>query len=341
MTNAPRLLDKLVSMTAIHDVELMEFSLLKTLAEFVRPQELLILKLDRNGHPCYQLSFKQEKYEISLDDISMSDEIQAAIDIVQRTKQPYTRRLNPDRLIGIWHILQTRSQDFYLVSTTANQLSKLDAYMTNGLLGVYRNFIAVLIEAQRDQLTGLANRKTFDEVINKIYFQLPPSTDPVQIDRRNDSQCKNDGFWLGMADLDNFKRINDTWGHLYGDEVLLLTSQLMQGLFRESDYLFRFGGEEFVIIVRSANEEGALRAFERFRAAIECHLFPQVGQVTISIGVTKMDSSIFSAALLDHADKALYYAKQNGRNKVCFFESLVENGLVEISEIKAGEIELF
>jgi diguanylate cyclase (GGDEF)-like protein len=144
-----------------------------------------------------------------------------------------------------------------------------------------------------------------------------------------------------MADLDNFKRINDTWGHLYGDEVLLLTAQLMQGHFRESDYLFRFGGEEFVIIVRTANEELAQRAFERFRRAVEEHLFPQVGQVTISIGVTKMDPSVFTATLLDHADKALYYAKQNGRNQVCFFENLLSSGLVETSEIVMGEIELF
>lgn len=341
MSNAPRLLDKLVSMTAIHDVELMEFSLLKTLEEFVRPQELLILKLDRNGQPCYQLSLRKDTYEIISDNISIPEEILAAIEIVRRTKQPFNRRINEGKLRSIWHILQSKSHDAYLVATTTNELSKLDAYMINGLLGVYRNFIAVLIEAQRDQLTGLANRKTFDEVINKIYFQLPLSTDPVPIERRSEGDSQNTGFWLGMADLDNFKRINDTMGHLYGDEVLLLTSQLMQGHFRESDYLFRFGGEEFVIIIRTPNEASALRAFERFRIAVQDHLFPQVGQVTISIGVTKMDPSIFTATLLDHADKALYYAKQNGRNQVCFFEKLLESGQVELSEITSGEVELF
>lgn len=321
MTNAPRLLDKLVSMTAIHDVELMEFSLLKTLVEFVRPLELLILKLDRFGQPCYQLSLKQEKYEITHDDISIPDEIMAAIEIVRRTKQPFSRRLDPARLLAVWHILQTKSQDAFLVTITTNELGKLDTHMTNGLLGVYRNFFAVLSEAQCDQLTGLANRKTFDEVVNKIYSQLPPPTDPVPVERRAAEKPRSTSFWVGMADLDNFKRINDTWGHLYGDEVLLLTSQLMQGHFRESDYLFRFGGEEFVIIIRAPHEDQAEQAFERFRRAIEEHIFPQVGQVTISIGVTKMDPSIFTAALLDHADKALYYAKQNGRNQVCFLRN--------------------
>jgi diguanylate cyclase (GGDEF)-like protein len=341
MTNAPRLLDKLVSMTAIHDVELMEFSLLKTLVEFVRPQELMIIKLDRNGHPCYQLSLKHEKYEIIHDDICMPNEIMAAIELVRRTKQSFNRRLDPLRLLAVWNILQTKSQDVFLVTITANEVGKLDAYMINGLLGVYRNFFAVLNEAQRDQLTGLANRKTFDEVVNKIYFQLPPSTDPVPVERRAESPSRSKGFWVGMADLDNFKRINDTWGHLYGDEVLLLTSQLMQGHFRESDYLFRFGGEEFVIIIRAAHEDQAEQAFERFRRAMEEHIFPQIGQVTISIGVAKMDASIFTATLLDHADKALYHAKKNGRNQVCFFEKLLRDGLVEESDIRTGEVELF
>ena len=110
MTTTPRLLDKLVSMTAIHDVELMEFSLLKTMEEFIRPQELLILKLDRNGQPCYQLSLRQDKYEIALDGISIPEEILMAIEIVRRTKQPFNRQVDSTRILTIWHILQAKSQ---------------------------------------------------------------------------------------------------------------------------------------------------------------------------------------------------------------------------------------
>jgi diguanylate cyclase (GGDEF)-like protein len=192
-----------------------------------------------------------------------------------------------------------------------------------------------------DDLTGLPNRKTFDDIINKIHSQKPIPTEPVPVERRLPVSEKNAYFWLGIADLDNFKRINDAWGHLYGDEVLLLTSQLMQGHFRETDYLFRFGGEEFIIILRSASEEMARRAFERFREAMESHCFPQIGQVTISIGFTKMDPNVFKTALLDRADKALYYAKKNGRNQVCFFEKLLEDGLVEEKDFVPGEVELF
>jgi diguanylate cyclase (GGDEF)-like protein len=341
MTNAPRLLDKLVSMTAIHDVELMEFSLLKTLEEFLRPQELLILKLDQNGRPSYQLRLRQEKYEIVLDSITLSDEILATIEIVRSTKRSFNRPLNSNLMLTVWHVFQEKSHEIFLVTITSSQITKQDAYMIKGLLGIYRNFFTVLSDSQRDQLTGLFNRKTFDDVINKIYFQRPLSTEAVLVERRCKNDIANPEFWIGMADLDNFKRINDTWGHLYGDEVLLLMSQLMQGHFRENDHLFRFGGEEFVIIIRTKNEEQAHSAFERFRVAMESHPFPQVGQVTVSIGVAKMCPNIFSATLLDHADKALYHAKQNGRNQVCFYEELVDNGLIEETAFTSGEIELF
>lgn len=341
MPSAPRFLDKLVSMTAIHDLELMEYSLLKTLEEFIRSDEMLILKFDRNGNPFYQLKLHKKKYEIIWEDIKIEKEIRAAIDIVRKTEQPYSHKFESGRVLTIWLIINSKSQEVYLATTNSQKLNDLDTHMIKGLLGIYCNFYEVLSESQLDQLTGLSNRKTFDEVINKIYFQKTVNSDSVAIEKRAAVNNEETSFWLGMADLDHFKRVNDTWGHLYGDEVLLLTSQLMKGHFRENDYLFRFGGEEFVILIRSTDENNAHIAFDRFRRALESYNFPQVGKVTISIGVAKMDRNIFTATLLDHADKALYYAKQNGRNRICFFEKLLEKGLVEDTNFTAGEIELF
>ena len=341
MPSAPRFLDKLVSMTAIHDLELIEYSLLKTLEEFIRFDEMLLLKFDQNGSPFYQSKLLKNKYEIIWEDIIIEEEILAGIDIVKRTNQPFFQIRESRTVLNIWQILSSKSQEIYLATTTRKKLNDLDSHMIKGLLGIYRNFYEVLSESQLDQLTGLCNRKTFDEVINKIYFQKQVDSTPSPIERRVDIDDDETCFWLGMADLDNFKRVNDTWGHLYGDEVLLLTSQLMKAHFRENDYLFRFGGEEFVIIIRSKDEENAHFAFERFRKVIESYNFPQVGKVTISIGVARMDRTIFTATLLDHADKALYYAKQNGRNRVCFFNKLLERGLVEDTNFTAGEIELF
>lgn len=338
MTNAPRLLDKLVSMTSIRDVDIMEFSLLKTLDEFIAPIELLILKIDRSGQPYYQLRLNQGKYELAVDQIVITDEILAAINAPCQMDQSFSREIAPNRILTTWHHMQLKSADVILVSVTSQPLSKMDLHMVRGLLGVYRNFFIVLSEAQHDQLTGLANRRAFEEIVNKVYTQHY-SCAPVQIERR--AAADRDPYWLGMADLDHFKRINDTWGHLYGDEVLLLTAQLMLGHFRENDHLFRFGGEEFVIILRAANQELASQAFERFRIAIEQHPFPQIGQVTISIGVTQMNPNLFSATLLDHADKALYHAKANGRNRVAFYETLIATGVLEEPDITPGEIDLF
>lgn len=341
MANTPRFLDKLVSMTAIHDLELMEYSLLKTLEEFIAPIELLIFRLDRNGRPSYRSTLKKEKYEIIWDDIDIPEEIHMGMDIVSRTKQPFSTQTEEGALLTVWHVLQPKAQEVFLVTKTKGRLSNLDTHMVNGLLGVYRNFYAVLNEAQRDGLTGLPNRKTFEETINKIYLDKPEPAEEVRINRRVELNDDNTFFWLGMADIDNFKRINDTWGHIYGDEVLLLASQLMQAHFRENDYIFRFGGEEFVIILCAPTREKARKAFDRFRRAMEGHSFPQVGQVTISIGVTQMRPDIFTATLLDHADKALYHAKNSGRNKTCFYEDLLEQGIIEEKNTISGDIELF
>jgi diguanylate cyclase (GGDEF)-like protein len=344
MPSAPRFLDKLVNMTAIHDLELMEYSLLKTLEEFIRAEVLLILKIDRNGVPCYQLTLRKEKYEIIWEDIVIPDIIHTGIEIVRRTAKPLSRMAESGDFITIWHILQSKSHEVFLVTTTAVALNTLDRHMINGLLGIYRNFYAVLSDSQRDQLTGLANRKTFDDTIGKITsnrFNTKDTKEAVQLERRMKIPQESEKFWLGMADLDNFKRINDTWGHLYGDEVLLLTSQIMQGHFRQNDYLFRFGGEEFVIIIRTADEESARVTFERFRLCLEEHTFPQIGKITISIGITEINPSIFTATLLDQADKALYFAKQNGRNQICFYDTLVQQGIVKENEILTGGIEFF
>ncbi len=341
MTNAPRFLDKLVNMTAIHDLELMEYSLLKTLEEFIKPRELLILKFDRNGIPNYQLTLKKEKYEIIWDDIVLTEEIQAGIEIVSRTKKPFSRELNETNLLTVWHVIQPKAEEVFLVTTTRGRLNNLDSHMINGLLAIYRNFYAVLSDSQLDTLTGLPNRKTFEETISKIYLNRPLATEDVPVNRRTDRNEENTKFWLGMADIDCFKRINDNWGHLYGDEVLLLVAQLMQAHFRDNDFLFRFGGEEFVIILNATTKERALMAFDRFRTAMAEYSFPQIGQVTISIGVIEMDPSIFTATLLDRADKALYHAKRNGRNQTWEYGELLEKGLVEEKEITFGDVEFF
>jgi diguanylate cyclase (GGDEF)-like protein len=153
------------------------------------------------------------------------------------------------------------------------------------------------------------------------------ATAPGQAERRHHNGEEKQ--WLAVVDVDHFKGVNDRFGHLYGDEVLILIANLLQSSFRAQDRVFRFGGEEFVVLLRSTNLENARRIIERFRADVESHDFPQVGKVTVSIGFTSVSAADSPVVTLGHADQALYYAKAHGRNRVCHYEELVAGGLLQ------------
>ncbi|MDF3035386.1 MAG: hypothetical protein K0S28_660 [Paucimonas sp.] len=121
--------------------------------------------------------------------------------------------------------------------------------------------------------------------------------------------------------------------------MLLLIANLLQASFRGYDKIFRFGGEEFVILLRSTTLPNARRIFNRFRQRVEQHNFPQVGQVTVSLGFREM-ANMAPAILLGEVDQALYYAKEHGRNQVCHYEDLVAQGLLK-QETMASDVELF
>jgi diguanylate cyclase (GGDEF)-like protein len=114
----------------------------------------------------------------------------------------------------------------------------------------------------------------------------------------------------------------------------------MRACFRRSDVLFRFGGEEFVILFSAAEEATVRTVLERFRQRIAGYGFPQVGSVTVSIGYARVGKLDYPASALDRADKALYFAKQNGRNSTHGYEELMERGLLS-REMTAGSIDLF
>lgn len=196
-------------------------------------------------------------------------------------------------------------------------------------LDMFHHYASLIIENERDALTGLLNRKTFDHCVSKILFNdyKPEFKFPLH-------------HFLAIFDIDFFKKINDTYGHLIGDEVLLLLSRLMQETFREGDLLFRFGGEEFVGVFSCADENDIVVLLERFQEALAAYTFPQVGQVTMSVGCSKMALNVLPNTVLERADEALYYAKEHGRNQICFYEALVQNGLLN-DDVIEGEIELF
>jgi len=193
----------------------------------------------------------------------------------------------------------------------------------------YQNQLNLLDYAELDTLTKLLNRKTFDENFDRFITRAGRSIGVPQ-DRRSECEGEERPSWLAVVDIDHFKRINDRFGHLFGDEVLLRVAELMKKSFRQCDKLFRFGGEEFVVLLRNVSARDANDIFDRFRAGIESHDFPQLGRVTASVGYTRIDPAKPPAEILGHADEALYYSKEHGRNQVRCYEVLRAEGLLSL-----------
>jgi diguanylate cyclase (GGDEF)-like protein len=213
-------------------------------------------------------------------------------------------------------------------------------HVMEGILCVYRNYQSILDYSERDSLTGLLNRKTFDEKFSRLLTAaVPDSTPQNQAERRHQHEEASFSHWLAVVDIDHFKRVNDQFGHLYGDEVLILVANLLRASFRSQDRVFRFGGEEFVVLLRSATLDDARKIFDRFRANVEQHVFPQVGKVTVSVGFARIANES-PVVILGHADQALYYAKANGRNRVCHYDELVSSGALR-SEVSNDTVEFF
>jgi len=199
--------------------------------------------------------------------------------------------------------------------------------LIEGILSVYRNYQNLIDYSERDSLTGLLNRKTFDEKFSRMIAAAPQSSAAHEEERRHAGEDKEQ--WLGVIDIDHFKRVNDTFGHLYGDEVLILIANLLRASFRSHDRIFRFGGEEFVVMLRSTTPENATRIFDRLRRKVEQYAFPQVGHITLSIGFTGIHAHETPVVILGHADQALYHAKTHGRNQVCHYDELVRSGQLQ------------
>jgi diguanylate cyclase (GGDEF)-like protein len=217
--------------------------------------------------------------------------------------------------------------------TNVTPFSSQDVGLMSGILNVYRNYQSLLNYSERDSLTGLLNRKTFDEKFFKM-VSVTSAANALMLgnsaERRENPVAKEN--WLAVVDIDHFKRVNDQFGHLYGDEVLILIANLLRSAFRAHDQVFRFGGEEFVVILHGTTLETAQKVFERFRERVEKYDFPQVGQVTVSLGFCRVSMET-PVVILGHADQALYYAKEHGRNRVCDFDALVHSDLLKAETV--------
>ncbi len=223
-------------------------------------------------------------------------------------------------------------------------LDKLELDLAGELLGLFLDHLALIDYAETDTLTGLLNRKTFDENLSRILASAG-NDDTTQAGmaypHRRHARQEGVSNWLAIADIDHFKAVNDTHGHIIGDEVLLLLAQSMRSAFRFDDQLFRFGGEEFITVLQPTGQAEAMAVLDRFRQSIETYDFPIVGHVTISIGFTRIDLMDTPTELVGRADQALYFAKRNGRNRVESYEDLYVAGLIADTHVSKPTAELF
>jgi diguanylate cyclase (GGDEF)-like protein len=211
------------------------------------------------------------------------------------------------------------------------------------VIAIFKNMMALLEYSEVDKLTGLLNRKTFDDYLLRILSSIGPadnSNHAANLPKRRRQISDDHHHWLGVIDIDHFKRINDTYGHSIGDEVLIMLAALMKDMFRTNDKLFRFGGEEFVVLLKPALAADAHAAFERFRSALESREFPLVGRVTASIGYAPISSTDLRTQIIDRADQALYWAKEHGRNQVANYDTLIASGALQ-HQAASGSVELY
>jgi diguanylate cyclase (GGDEF)-like protein len=155
--------------------------------------------------------------------------------------------------------------------------------------------------ATTDSLTGIANRREFTSILEREVVRVQRYGKPLS---------------LTMYDLDNFKRVNDTFGHGVGDAVLQAVTRLVKESIRGADVVARWGGEEFMVLMPETDLQAAGKASEKLRLAIAAHNFDTVRNLTTSFGVAAFEPQDDLNSLLKRADDALYLAKAKGRNRV-------------------------
>jgi diguanylate cyclase (GGDEF)-like protein len=236
-------------------------------------------------------------------------------------------------------------QPLYMIDITLAEAFSADQRVAlMGLIEYFGNHIALLDYGEADTLTGLSSRKTFDKHLFELLGQATADRHEVSLGNeplRRRGGSADDSHWLAVCDIDHFKLVNDEFGHLIGDEVLIMLAQVMHGSFRFDDQLFRFGGEEFIALLQPTTQESATMVLERFRADVEKQAFSRVGHITVSIGFSRLMPNDTPTDVIDRADEALYYAKLHGRNRVDNYEKLITNELLRAKDVTKGEVELF
>ena len=347
VTTTHELLDSVAETTTHRDRDELDGALVRLLLQFLETRSVTLLRLvDDTGikRVASRVTMSQQHGEIVPAAAEDPSELPALADFPEwqdcALRNEVVRCSGADgRLTAVFPIHSGRAVVGLLVIETPTLLTMREVDLVQGVLGIVRNHLALLDYGELDTLTGLLNRRTFEGYFDKLRQRMLSQELPTEGNPPEPNPAAQEPSWLALIDIDRFKSINDGYGHLFGDEVLLLVSQLMKRTFRGADQLFRFGGEEFVVVLERASDPGAKIVFERLRSTIEEYKFPQVGRVTISVGYTRIESRDVATICVERADSALYYAKSHGRNNVQSYEALLAS--CEVAPRKGGDVELF
>jgi diguanylate cyclase (GGDEF)-like protein len=344
----PQVVDHLAELTAYRDRDILDVTLAGALRDLLHP---LCVAIHRTVGQAAEQRWLTRARLARGDAVASADPLSLDLDALPaleafplrhaclRNQQPHAQAADGS-VLTVFPLSTDRDVVGVLEVEIAAPLTAEHHRMVASVLRIYSNFQGLLDYSERDTLTGLLNRKTFDESFLRVAGMLPPtlaSESPVPAARRLQAGA---GVWLGVIDIDHFKRVNDTHGHLIGDEVLLLLSRLMRSSFRFHDHLYRFGGEEFVVLMRCADAADAASAFERLRSNVQAYAFPRVGTITVSVGFTQVRPGDTPSVAFERADKAVYHSKQNGRNQVADHADLVARGVLA-DATRDSDLELF
>ena len=341
-----QLVDKLADLTDLRDRGALDLALVSAIHDLLQPQTAAIYRVVGEAGNERWLTTAQIKADqrVPVFDSAWSD----LLALPRLAEYPLRQQASVGKLvmqsrqypgITVFPVSSSLGAIGVLEIATQEPLSEELSRLVSGVLRLYLNFQSLLDYGERDALTELLNRKTFDGAFLKATLAQHVAVDSVP-DKRRDTSCSG-SFWLAMIGIDHFKHVNDNFGHLIGDEVLLLLARLMRVSFRFHDQLYRFGGEEFVVLMRCNGEAEAAAALERLRTNTENYLFPQVGTITISIGFSEIKTGDTPSGAFERADKAVYYAKEHGRNQVCSHAALIASGVLVEQAANVGDMELF
>ncbi len=209
-----------------------------------------------------------------------------------------------DQSIGIIYF-QSKQNSFITLNQQKDFIISISEGLSNSLSNILLNE-KLRQQAIKDRLTGLYNRHFMDEIFHKEFERAKRNLGPLSV---------------MMIDIDHFKRVNDTHGHACGDFVLSSLGSILLNKFRDADTVCRYGGEEILILMPGCDTECAIAKAEKLRKFIETRELScndEKIMITISIGISEYTSDDTNwESFVERADKALYEAKQTGRNKVC------------------------